>query len=205
MRLVLLFGSEIQWMMEATVIIAETNKRLILEVLMSLLVIVVAMAVPAVAQEEPTPVPEPAAEEPAAPAEPEEPEAAAEPAAAAAPAAVPVEEPEPPVAAIPINYRQKTLIKIDGKAQANGVVEFVVQPQGGDPVKVRVNVLAKSKPKAITEDVLKELDFAIDERYKVNRSGDQKIVVKTLKKNPPIAITVMTQSLSGVSVTVGNG
>ncbi len=136
---------------------------------------------------------------------PEEPEAAAEPAAAAVPAAAPAEEAEPPVAAIPIIYRKQTLIKIDGKAQANGVVEFVVQPQGGDPVKVRVNVLAKSKPKEITDDVLKELDFAIDERYKVNRSGDQKIVVKVLKKNPPIAITVKTQSLSGVSVTVANG
>ncbi len=85
------------------------------------------------------------------------------------------------------------------------MVEFVVQPQGGEPVKVRVNMLAKSKLKAITDDVLKELDFAIDERYKVNRSGDQKIIVKALKKNPPIAITVKTQSLSAVSVTVGNG
>ena len=188
-------------------IIAETNNRLFLEILMSLLVIVMVVAVPAGAQEEPTPVPEPAQEEPAAAAAQEEPEAAAEPAAAATPAAaVAAEEAEPPVAAIPIIYRQKTLITIGGKkAQTNGVVEFVVQPQGGDPVKVRVNVLAKSKPKATTSDVLKELDFAIDERYKVNRTGDQKITVKALKKNPPIAITVTTQSLSGVSVTVGNG
>ncbi len=182
------------------------NVRLSLTGLMVLTAMMV-LAVPgAYAQEEPTPVPEPAQEEPAAAAAQEEPEAAAEPAAAAVPAAAaPAEEAEPPVAAIPIIYRKQTLIKIDGKAQANGVVEFVVQPQGGDPVKVRVNVLAKSKPKAITSDVLKELDFAIDERYKVNRSGDQKITVKVVKKNPPIAITVKTQSLSGVSVTVGNG
>jgi antitoxin component of MazEF toxin-antitoxin module len=54
--------------------------------------------------------------------------------------------------------------------------------------------------------LLKELDFAIDDRYKVKRSGDKKIVVKTKKKNnPSIAITVTIQSLSGVSVTVSNG
>jgi hypothetical protein len=169
-----------------------------LMVLLGLLV----LALPAAyAQEEPTPVPEPANDEPAAEAPADEPEAEAVPAAAAAPA----EEAEPPAAAIPINYRQKTLVSVDGKAQANGVIELVVQPQGGEPTKVRVNVLAKAKPKSITDDLLKELDFAIDERYKVNRKADKKIVVKVLKKNPPIAITVTTQSLSGVSVTVGNG
>jgi hypothetical protein len=184
-----------------------------LMVLLGLLV----LALPAAyAQEEPTPVPEPANDEPAAAAPAEEPKAEAEPAAEApadepeaeavpAAAAAPAEEAEPPAAAIPINYRQKTLVSVDGKAQANGVIELVVQPQGGEPTKVRVNVLAKAKPKSITDDLLKELDFAIDERYKVNRKADKKIVVKVLKKNPPIAITVTTQSLSGVSVTVGNG
>ncbi len=184
-----------------------------LMVLLGLLV----LALPAAyAQEEPTPVPEPANEEPAAAAQAEEPKAEAEPAAEApadepkaeaepAAAAAPAEAAEPPVAAIPINYRQKTLVSVDGKAQTKGVIELVVQPQGGEPTKVRVNVLAKAKPKSITDDLLKELDFAIDERYKVNRKADKKIVVKALKKNPPIAITVTTQSLSGVSVTVGNG
>jgi len=187
--------------------------------LMALLAIVLVASSLVYAQDEPTPVPEPAQEEPAAtPDEPtlapepakEEPTAEteeAEPAVAAAPTAEPVEAAaaEPAVAAIPVIYRQKTLIKVDGKAQANGVVELVVQPQGGEATKVRVNVLAKTKPKKITEDLAKELDFAIDDRYKVNRSGDKKIVVKTKKKNPPIAITIKTQSLSGVSVMVSNG
>ena len=185
----------------------HNNTDFLAMLLISIVVIGITLVSPVQAQEEPTPVPEPAQEEPAAAAAQEEPEAAAEPAAAVAPAtAVAAEEAEPPEAAIPITYRQKTLITIGGKkAQANGVVEFIVQPQGGEPVKVRVNVLAKSKLKAITSDVLKELDFAIDERYKVNRNGDQKITVKALKKNPPIAITVKTQSLSAVSVTVANG
>ncbi len=181
-------------------------------VLMMVLLVIVVFAVPAVnAQEEPTPVPEPAA--PEAPAEPataeqtaapEEPATPVEPAAPAA-AAEPAEPTEPAVPAIPITYRQKTLIKVDGKAQANGVVEFVVQPQGGEPIKVRVNILKKSKPKAIADDLMKEFDFAIDDRYQVNRTGDKKFIVKAKKKNPPIAITIATQSLSGVSVTVSNG
>ena len=175
--------------------------------LMALLAIVVAASSSVYAQDEPTPVPEPAQEEPAAETEEAETAAAAEPAAEVeeVPAAEPAQEPEPAVAAIPVIYRKKTLIKIDGKAQANGAVELIVQPQGGEATKVRVNVLAKSKAKAITNDLLKELDFAIDDRYKVNRTGDKKIVVKVTKKNPPIAITVTTQSLSGVSVTVSNG
>jgi Na+-transporting methylmalonyl-CoA/oxaloacetate decarboxylase gamma subunit len=168
---------------------------------MALLAVVVFAVGSVAAQEEPTPVPEPAKEEPAAAPAPAEPAVAPEPAAAAEPA----EEPEPPVAAIPITYRNKTLVTVDGKAQANGVVEFIVQPQGGEAVKVRVNVLAKAKAKEITDDMLKELDFTIDERYKVSRSGDKKIVIKVTKKNPPIAITLKTQSLSGVSVTVSNG
>jgi hypothetical protein len=186
---------------------SRSNDKLVPAILTALFVVVVFAGPSAFAQEEPTPVPEPAKEEPAAVAEPEEPKTASPPTAAAASvAAAPAEEPDPPMAAIPITYRQKTLITIGGKkAQAKGVVEFIVQPQGEEPVKVRVNILAKSKPKATTSDVLKELDFAIDERYKVNRTGDQKITVKALKKNPPIAITVKTQSLSGVSVTVGNG
>ena len=187
--------------------IARNNLRLHPVLLMALLAIVVAASSSVCAQDEPTPVPEPAQAEPAAETEETEPEVAAAPAAEVeeVPAAEPAQEAEPAVAAIPVIYRKKTLIKIEGKAQAKGAVELIVQPQGGEPTKVRVNVLAKSKAKSITNDLLKELDFTIDDRYKVNRSGDKKIVVKVTKKNPPIAITVTTQSLSGVSVTVSNG
>jgi hypothetical protein len=152
--------------------------------LSALLIAALFLASPAAAQDEPTPTADPAQEEPTA-----EPETPAEPA----------------VAAIPVVYRQKTLITIKGKTQEKGVVELVVQPQGGEPTKVRVNVLAKTKPKKLTEDLLKEIDFAVDERYEVKRAGDVKIRVKAKKKNPPIAITITVQSLSGASVTVSNG
>jgi hypothetical protein len=151
----------------------------------ALLVALLCLAAPAMAQDEPPTAAEPT-DEPATAAEPETPA-------------------EPEVAAIPVVYRQKTLITIKGKTQEKGVVELVVQPQGGEPTKVRVNVLAKTKPKKLTDDLFKEIDFAVDERYEVKRAGDAKIRVKTKKKNPPIAITVTTQSLSGASVTVSNG
>ena len=109
---------------------------------------------------------------------------------------------EPQVADIPVVYRAKTLIKIKGKSKAEGVVELVVQPQGEEATKVRVNVLAKTPPKKVTDDLQKELDFAIDERYEVKRAGDQQIKIKAKKKAPPIAITIATQSLSETSVTI---
>jgi len=184
-----------------------TTTKLYSIFLMSLLAVIVAVAPSAQAQVEPTPVPEPAApaeteepaetaEEPETPAEPTE----AEPAAVAEPAA----EPEPAVAAIPKVFRQKTKIEIKGRSEIKGAIELIVQVQGEEPTKVRVNVLAKDKAKPITADLAKEIAFAVDERYVVKQSGT-KIQVKTKKKNPPISITVTTQSLSGVSVMISNG
>lgn len=185
-----------------------TRTKLYPVFLMSLLAAVVAVAPSAYAQEEPTPVPEPAApaatEEPAA--TPEEPETPAEPAPAEpAAAAEPVAEPEPAMAAIPMVFRQKTKIEVKGRSEVKGAIELIVQVQGEEPTKVRVNVLAKDKAKPITADLAKELAFAVDDRYAVKQSGSTKIVIKTKKKNPPISITVMTQSLSGVSVMISNG
>ena len=108
------------------------------------------------------------------------------------------------MAAIPKVFRQKTKIEIKGRSEIKGAIELFVQVQGEEPTKVRVNVLAKDKAKPITADLAKEITFAVDDRYAVKLSGT-KIVVKTKKKNPPISITVMTQSLSGVSVMVSNG
>jgi hypothetical protein len=162
---------------------------------MSLLAVIVVVAPTADAQVEPTPVPEPEApaatpEEPETPAEPEEPG--------------PVADAEPAVAAIPKVFREKTQIEIKGRSEVKGAIELIVQVQGEEPTKVRVNVLAKDKAKPITADLAKEITFAVDDRYAVKLSGT-KIVVKTKKKNPPISITVSTQSLSGVSVMISNG
>ena len=77
------------------------------------LIVVAMVAAPVCAQEEPTPVPEPAQEEPTAKAE----------------ASEPADEPEIKEAEVPIVYRDKTQITINGLAEMNGDIELVVQPR----------------------------------------------------------------------------
>jgi hypothetical protein len=190
-------------------------------VLFAFLAIVMVVTVPAVAQDEPTPVPEPSPAEPQAepeepPDEPEEPqpvaatEPPAEPAAGEAPAPAatpePVADPVPAPPAAPKVYRQKTLVEVDGRSELKGVLELVVQPKGEDPVLVRVNILERTKAKKITEDLLQQIDFALDDRYKVKRTGDRKISIKIRKKTmAPLAVELKTQDLSGVAVRISNG
>lgn len=146
---------------------------------LALLAIAASTALPAVAQEatEPTPVPT------AAPAP-------AEPAAATA----------PPV------FREKTLVQIDGKAERDGAIEFLVQPENEEPKTVTVNIVAKTKTKKITEAVTAQLDFALGDRYKVKQSSDTKIRVSLSgKHSPPVSITLAGQSLPGVGVMIGKG
>jgi len=168
----------------------NVSMRSLLLVMSLLIAVFVAPSV--TAQEEPTPV-----ADPAAPAEP----AAAPEEAAPAPAATPV----PEEAKAPMVYRDKTLITINGRAEMDGVIELVVQPNGEEPIRVRVNVIKKTKKKKITKALTDQLVFAIGDRYKVKQTGDQTIRVQSKKKMPPVAIWLLTQNLSGVSVMVGNG
>jgi hypothetical protein len=163
------------------------------------LVLALAAAAPVLAQDEPTPAPEtpPATEAP--PAEETEPAAAAEPAPAAAPAPIPQQ------AGVPKVYRDKTLITIDGRAEMNGIIELVVQPDNEEPKMVRLNVVAKTKKKKITKALTEQLVFTLGDGYKVKQTGDRTIRVVSKKKNPPVAIWLLTQNLAGVSVMVGNG
>lgn len=161
--------------------------------LVAFVVLGFAMVPPAQAQEEPTPVPEPDQEEPAAP-EPTPVAAPEEPA-----------EPEPQEAKVPMVYREKTLVTINGRAQMNGFIELVVIPNGEKPTKVRANIIAKTKTKKITKELTSQLVFALGDRYKVKQTGDKTIRVSAKKKMPPLAITLMTQNLAGVSVMIGQG
>jgi len=181
-----------------------------------LLVVFMAAALPGFAQDEPTPVPEPAQEEPtpvpvAAEEEPAAETEAAAPAApaeeaAAAEAAEPAPEPEIKEAGVPVVYRDKTRITIDGRAEMNGYIELIVQPNNEDPTKVRTNVVAKTKPKKITKAMVEQLIFGLGERYKVKQTGDKTILIKRKnKKVPPVAISIKTQNLAGVAVMIGQG
>ncbi|MEE4272047.1 MAG: hypothetical protein V2I67_10245 [Thermoanaerobaculales bacterium] len=141
------------------------------------------------AEEEPTPVPEAKTQEPAA-----------------QPQAEPVAESEPEQAKAPMIFRERTKIVIDGRAEFNGVLELVVTPHGEDSTKVRLNVLAKTKAKKITAELVNQLAFALGDRYKVKKGGDKKVMVKAKnKKTPPVSINLLSQQLAGVSVLIGNG
>ena len=154
------------------------------------LIVVAAMAAPVCAQEEPTPVPEPAQEEPTAKPE----------------ASTSADEPEIEEAEVPIVYRDKTKITINGRAEMNGYIELVVQPNNEDPTKVRANIVAKTKTKKITKELVSQLVFGLGDRYTVKQTGDKTIMVKRKnKKVPPISISLMTQNLAGVSVMIGQG
>jgi len=152
------------------------------------LVLVLAGTATVLAQEEPTPVPE---ETPAA--------------AAPEPAPTPVAAPEPEQAKVPMVYREKTLITVNGRAEMDGVVELGVKPNNGEPVKVRVNILKKTKTKKIAKALVEQLVFTLGDGYKVKQTSDQTIRVEAKKKNPPVAIWLLTQNLSGVSVMIGHG
>lgn len=183
-----------------------TRTKLYPVFLLSLLAVMLAVAPTVSAQEEPTPVPEPAApnasEEPAE--EPEEPAATSEPATAAEPQEP--AEPEPKEATVPTVYRDKTLVTINGRAEMNGFIELVVQPHNEDPTKVRANIVAKTKTKKITKAMVDQLVFALGDRYKVKQTGDKTIMVKAKnKKSPPVAISLKNQNLAGVSVMIGKG
>lgn len=159
---------------------ANATLRSVLAVVLAL---VLAGTTTVFAQEEPTPVPE---ESPAAGAETE---------------ATPV----PDQAKAPLVFRDKTLITVNGRAEMDGVIELVAQPKDQEPVRVRVNVVKKTKKKKITKALTEQLVFAIGDHYKVKQTNDQTIRVEPKKKTPPIAIWLMTQNLSGVSVMIGHG
>lgn len=122
------------------------------------------------------------------------------------------EEQEPPAEptvdekAPPKIYREKTEISIEGKTEANGVLELMVEPRGEEPALVKVNVLAKTKAGKIVKDLAAQLEFALGDRYKVKKWGDERIYVSAKgSKVPPLAIDIGAQQLPGVAVRISKG
>ena len=136
--------------------------------------------------------PTPQAEPQAAPAAPQATTAQAEPAA-------------PQQATAPRIFQPAWEIVVDGKAEANGVLELVFQPHGGEATLVKVNVVAKTKKDQIAKDLAKELTFATGAAYKVKASGNKVNVKLKNKKSPPFNLGIETQAVNGVSVRVGKG
>ncbi len=141
-----------------------------------------------------------AAQEPAPPAE-----AQPTPAAPQAAPAEPAAPPAPQQATAPRIFQPSWEIVVDGKAEANGVLELVFQPHGGETTLVKVNVVAKTKKDQIAKDLAKELTFATGADYKVKASGNKVNVKLKNKKSPPFNLGIETQAVNGVSVRVGKG
>ncbi len=146
-------------------------------------------AAPVAAQEEP-------AGEQAAAAQPVAEEAApATPAPAPAPA-------EPQMAEAQKIFRTSSTVVLDGKAEANGVLTMIFEPNGGEAKQVRINVLAKTKAKNIGKDLANQFTFTVGTGYKV-KGKDNKVTIKAKdKKSPPFWIGIGEQALTGVSVRV---
>jgi hypothetical protein len=137
------------------------------------------------------------AQEPPTPAEPQP--------SPAAPQAAPAEPPAPKQATAPRIFQSAWEIVVDGKAEANGVLELVFQPHGSEAKLLKVNVVAKSKKDQIAKDLAKELTFAAGSAYKIKTNGNKVSVKAPNKKSPPCYLGIETQAVNGVSVRVGKG
>jgi hypothetical protein len=110
---------------------------------------------------------------------------------------------EPGTAAIPTIYRDSWKVTVNGRPQVNGTFTMVFKPLNGEPVEFTVNVVAKMKPKQISQDLWKELSLAAGVNYKVKKKGDKVVAIsKANKKVPGIALEITEQKLSGMSLTI---
>jgi len=110
---------------------------------------------------------------------------------------------EPGTAAIPTVYRDSWKITVNGKPQVNGTFTMIFKPLNGEPVEFTVNVVAKMKPKQISQDLWKELSLAAGVNYKVRKKGDKVVTIsKVNKKVPGITLELTEQKLSGMSLTI---
>ncbi len=112
-------------------------------------------------------------------------------------------EEEPGEITIPTVYRDSYKITITGKPDANGTFSMVFTPHGEDGTEFTVNVLKGTAAKKIAADVTKELTLAAGTRYKVKQNGNKVVVKKANKKQPPLAIEMSNQKITGVSIMIG--
>jgi hypothetical protein len=102
-------------------------------------------------------------------------------------------------------FRDSWKVVIDGKTEANGVLELTFEPNGSDPKAVRVNVLAKTKDKDICKELANQLAFTVGSDYKVKQNGNKVTVKAKNKKVAPFWLGVGQQALTGVSVKITKG
>jgi hypothetical protein len=109
---------------------------------------------------------------------------------------------EPQMAEAQRVFRHGSTIIVDGRAEANGVLTMIFEPNGGEAKQVRVNVVAKTKAKKIAKELANQFAFTVGTGYKV-KQDDKHVKVKAKnKKSPPFWIGIDEQALTGVSVRV---
>ncbi len=102
-------------------------------------------------------------------------------------------------------FRTSSVVIIDGKAEANGVLTMIFEPNGGEAMQVRLNIPAKMNAKKIAKELTNQFAFTVGSNYKV-KGNNNKVTVKVKnKKVAPFWIGIDQQALTGVSVRVTKG
>lgn len=118
------------------------------------------------------------------------------------PAAEQPQQAEPAPVKVPTVFYEKLEVKVDGKADVNGVVQLKFQAHGGEPKLISVNVVAKMKAKDIAEDLWKELSLAGGNQFKVKQNDKKIKIQKANKKGPAFTLAVEEQSVKGLSISI---
>jgi hypothetical protein len=129
-------------------------------------------------------------------------DAAAEEAQEAAKEAAPA---EPAMGTAQRVFMHSSKVVVNGKAQANGVLTMLFEPNGGEQKKIRVNVVAKMTAKKIGKEIATQLAFTVGTDYKVKGNGAKVTVKAKNKKVPPFWLGIDEQALTGVAVMVTKG
>jgi hypothetical protein len=96
-------------------------------------------------------------------------------------------------------FTEGVKIELDGRADMNGNIHLVFQPNGEDPVEISVGVVAKMRDKDIGDDIAKELQLAIGPRYKLKARGEKLEVETASKQSPPFHLSLSKWTVMGVS------
>jgi hypothetical protein len=129
-------------------------------------------------------------------------EAVAPSVAPVAPAAALVAQPASAPVKPALVYYEKAKIVIDGEAQANGSLEMVFAPQGGESKTFMVTVLNKASKKDVARDIHKELSLLAGSAYKVKLDNEKVRISKANKQTPNCSISFDKIALAGVSLRV---
>ena len=102
----------------------------------------------------------------------------------------------------PTVYYDKLVLKVDGKADVNGVVKLEFQAHNADPKLVSVNVVAKMKAKDLASDLWKELTLAGGNQFKVKQNDKKIKIQKANKKGPAFTLAIVEQNVKGISISI---